>query len=105
MIEGMSGLEEEAPRLAEIARTIKDFRQEFREAMQGVVRRDVYEANMQTTKLHIDNAVARIQSLEMELDETRRTKDNDRKSLRNLALSALFPAGLSLLLTVLGLVK
>lgn len=40
----MSIVEEDAPRLAEIGRMLADFRHEFRQALDGLLRKDVYQA-------------------------------------------------------------
>src|ERR1051326_8435535 len=61
-------LEDEPPRLAEISRAIQDFRNEFREAMKGMVRRDVYDANMQMIQLQINNSDAKTITSHKELD-------------------------------------
>jgi Sec-independent protein translocase protein TatA len=89
----MSGLEGDPPRLAEIMRQIQDFRSEFREAMGAMVRRDVYEANMQTVKLRQDNTDADVQQLSREVSEDRK----DRKATKNLAIGIAVPGILSFL--------
>ena len=64
----MPDITDDVPRLAEIARTIQDFRAEWREAMSNMVRKDVYAANMLTleTKIEALAQEARRQSLELE---------------------------------------
>ena len=89
----MNGPEGDPPRLAEIMRQIQDFRAEFREAMNNMVRRDVYEAQMQTVKLRIDNTDAANKQLSQEFDEDRK----ERKSTRNLAVGVAVPGLLSFL--------
>jgi len=89
----VNGPEGDPPRLAEIMRQIQDFRAEFREAMNNMVRRDVYEAQMQTVKLRIDNTDAANKQLSQEFDEDRK----ERKSTRNLAVGVAVPGLLSFL--------
>lgn len=91
-------LEDEAPRLAEINRAIQDFRNEFREAVKSMVRRDVYDANMQTMQLHINN-------LEDKLANVQRERENDekeRRSTRALAIGTAIPGAVSFLIAIVG---
>jgi hypothetical protein len=92
------GLEQEAPRGAEIYRTIQDFRSEFREAMKSVVRQDVYAAHMATMQLRIDNQDAKINSLKAEHE----AEEKDRKAIRNIAIGIGVPGVLSLLIAIVG---
>lgn len=101
----MSGLEEDIPRLAEIHRSIQDFRSEFREAMKMMVRRDVYEANMQTFALRVENTERSITGLQQELDGMRKEREESRNSNRSLAIGVAVPGILSFIGMVIQLVK
>lgn len=101
----MSALEEDIPRLAEIHRSIQDFRSEFREAMKMMVRRDVYEANMQTFALRIENTERAVGGLEQDLEAFRKEREATRNSNRSLAIGLAVPGILSLIGMVIGLLK
>lgn len=47
--------QDETPRLAEIARVLNDFRNEFRSAIQELVRRDVYEVQHNGLEQRVKN--------------------------------------------------
>lgn len=91
-------LEQEAPRMAELNRTIQDFRSEFREAIKGVVRLDVYSAHSATMQLRIDNSDAKIKALEQKIEDDA----NERRTTRNLAIGISVPGILSLLIAIVG---
>lgn len=97
----MTTLEEEAPRLAELNRSIQDFRQEFREVAKTMVRRDVYDANQQTVNLRIEN----IEAANRGLNAARDSDIQDRKNTRNLMIGIAFPGLLSFVSTLVDLVK
>lgn len=91
-------LEDEAPRLAEINRAIQDFRNEFREAVKSMVRRDVYDANMQTMQLQINNLDAKIAAVQKE----READENKQRSTRALAIGIAIPGAISFLIAVIN---
>ena len=89
-------LEDEAPRLSEINRTIQDFRNEFRESIKIMVRRDVYDANQQTMQLLINNLDAKIATLNKE----REANESERRSTRALAIGIAIPGTISFLIAI-----
>jgi hypothetical protein len=102
-------LEDEPARLAEISRTIQDFRNEFREAMKGMVRRDVYDANMQMIQLQLNNFDAKMVALQRELDSKivtlQREREEDekaRRSVRALAVGIAIPGTISFLIAIVN---
>ena len=92
-----AALEDEAPRLAEINRSLQDFRNEFRESMRGVVRRDVYDANMQTMQLQINTLDAKIVAIQRE----RENDENKQRSTRALAVGIAIPGAISFLTVII----
>lgn len=97
--------EEEIPRLAEIYRSIMDFRSEFREAMKTMVRRDVYEANMQTLLLRIENNEQAAKALDQEFESFKKEREVTRNSNRSLIIGVGVPGVLSFIGMVIGLLK
>jgi predicted nucleic acid-binding Zn-ribbon protein len=93
-----AALEDEAPRLAEINRSIQDFRNEFREAVKSMVRRDVYDANMETMKLQINNLQAALANAERDRDND----DKERRSTRALAVGIAIPGAISFLIAIIN---
>jgi hypothetical protein len=96
---------DDGPRLAEIARTISDFRSEFREAISGMVRRDVYIAEMRVLEVRIENLAIEQRRIESDASaevhrvDTEIEKDRiDRKTLRNQVTGAGLTALVSLVL-------
>lgn len=90
-------LEDEAPRLAELHRAIQDFRNEFREVAKTMVRRDVYDANMQTMQLQINTLDSKIGTLQRE----RETDENRQRSTRALVVGVATPGIISFLIAVI----
>lgn len=90
-------LEDEAPRLAEIIRAVQDFRNEFREAVKSMVRRDVYDANMQTMQLQINVLDAKILVVQKELEDN----EKERRSTRALAVGIAVPGTISFLIAII----
>lgn len=93
-------LDDEAPRLAEINRAIQDFRNEFREAVKSMVRRDVYDANMQTMQLQINNLESKIATVQREREASEASLENDRRSTRTLAIGIAIPGAISFLIAI-----
>lgn len=89
-------LEDEAPRMAELHRVIQDFRNEFRESVKSMVRRDVYDAQQQTMQLQINNLSAQLIAVEKE----READDNKARSTRALAIGIAIPGTISFLIAV-----
>lgn len=90
-------LEDEAPRLAELHRAIQDFRNEFRESVKNMVRRDVYDAQQQTMQLQINNLTNDLATVKRE-----READDDRaRSTRALAVGIAIPGAISFLIAII----
>lgn len=85
--------DEDIPRLAEIARTLTDFRAEFRNAMTEVVRKDVYSAHMASMQLQLD-------TLREEIRRILEERNSDRRETRK----AFITAGLSVAVAVIMLI-
>lgn len=86
----MPNHDEDIPRLAEIARTLADFRNEFRNAMSEVVRKDVYGANMASTQMQIDNLKLENKRLTEDMERERQDRAGDRREVRKAMLTAVF---------------
>lgn len=84
----MPAFEEDGPKLAEIARTLSDFRHEFRDAVSKMVRADVYVADMRTMDVKMNSLIQD----NLRLNEQLKDERNDRRTLRNLAIGALLSA-------------
>lgn len=84
----MPGHDDEGPRNAELFRIISDFRAEFREAMGKMVRADVYLADVRTIDVRLTAQAAEIQRI----DSQQKDERNDRRTLRNIAITALLGA-------------
>jgi hypothetical protein len=83
----------DTPRLAEIARTLKDFRDEWRQGVQELVRKDVYA-------VHINALEAKIASLDTKisaLENGNKEADQLSKSRLTLLYGTALAAGVSLL--------
>lgn len=90
-------LDDDAPRLSEIARTIADFRSEFRDAIGNMVRRDVYDAHRQTTEV-------KITAIEAELRRTQADAEKDqaaRATMKNIMIGALLSGIVSLTVSII----
>lgn len=94
-------LEDEAPRLAELHRAIQDFRNEFREVAKTMVRRDVYDAHMQTMELKINNLESRINSVQREHE----VDENERRSTKAMAFTIAIPGIISFIIAIIGWLK
>lgn len=75
----MAGNDENSPSVAELARFMQDFRNEFRTAMDSMVRKDVYAANMATNEAKMVAQDAEIKRIDTEL----RTDRTERRNLRS----------------------
>jgi hypothetical protein len=102
--------DEDIPRLAEIARTLSDFRMEFRNFSTEVVRKDVYGAHMASIQLQMDALGRDNKRLSDELDKEReeRQKDRhdretDRRSFRNVGVGAALSAVVAIIVMIMGL--
>ncbi len=84
----MPSYEEDAPRLAEIARNLQDFRSEFRVTVGGLLSKEVYESDKRAMQLQIDTLTRDNKNLQADIERDRA----DRRSLRNLAISAVLTA-------------
>lgn len=92
--------QDDTPRLVEIARTLSDFRNEFRDAMNGMVRKDVYASDTRTIEAKIDTVISENKRLNAELEKERGIRQNTNSRYT----FGLFVAGLSLLGTIITLV-
>lgn len=91
--------EDDGPKLAEIARTLSDFRHEFRDAVSKMVRADVYVADMRTMEVRMSTVAQEI----MRLDKQQQDDRADRRSLRNITLTALVGVLVSMIGTAFAL--
>lgn len=89
--------DDDGPRLAEIARTLADFRNEFRSAMSEVVRKDVHSAQMAAVQLQID-------MLTEAAERDRSDKTADRRAVRNAGVTAALSVGVAILMLIIQLV-
>lgn len=105
--------DDEAPRLAEIGRAIGDFRNEFRSALSQMVRRDVYDANMQTIGVQMEALRSENARLNNEIDREsiRLTSEiekdrTERKTSRNIVYGAALSSIVSFVVVIVqALVK
>jgi len=100
----MPGVDYEEPRMAEVVRIVTDFRAEFREAMNTVVRKDVYMANMDTLRAEMAIIKAENARLDAELrqDRLERSRDlTERRNLRTGLILAASGAGFSMIGTAI----
>lgn len=104
----MAEIQDDVPRLAEIARTLADFRSEFREAVSGMVRRDVYIAEMRTLEVKIEGLVQEAKRLERDIYEETKRLDaeierdrGERRTIRNQILGVGLTAAVSVILFIL----
>lgn len=93
-------LEDDAPRLSEIARIIADFRSEFRDAVGSMVRRDVYDAQRQTTDVKISTIEAELRRTQVEAEKDRAA----RVTMKNIMIGALLSGIVSLAVSVILIV-
>lgn len=73
------------PSVAELARFIQDFRNEFRSAVETMVRKDVYAANLATMEAKMatmEVKMAQVQAENMRLDAELKTDRTGRGNLR-----------------------
>jgi hypothetical protein len=107
--------DDDGPRLSEIARTLSDFRHEFRAAMTEVVRKDVYGAHMSGVQLQIDNLAKENKRLAdeiereskwllEEIERDRVERATDRREVRKAFLTASLSVVVALILLVVQLV-
>jgi hypothetical protein len=93
----MPGYDDGTPSLAEIGRMLKDFRDEWRQGVQELVRKDVYNA-------HIANLENKIAVLEKQIVATNVTIDKAEQNSRfkqNLLYGTAITTGVSLLAWIL----
>jgi len=95
----MPSYEDDIPKLAEISRTISDFRNEFRDTVGKMVRSDVYLADLRTIEVRLSALSQENQRLSEQLKDDR----NDRRSLRNITLTAVAGTVISIIGTVVGI--
>lgn len=107
----MPGIEDDAPKLAELVRIMQDFRAEFRHAMETVVRKDVYAAERAAAELQIVALKQEISRLDREIvarhTELRNeliTHHTDHKNYSSRMVGAWITAGLSLLVGIVLMV-
>lgn len=94
---------EEHVSLAEMSRTLKDFRDEFRGAIGGMVRADVYRAEQATlraeTAAQTAALVGRLITVERDLQQLQ----NERRQYRTMSISAALTAVVTVVLSLLNL--
>lgn len=86
--------ENESPTLGEIARTLGDFRSEFRTTVRELVRRDVYEAQF-------GGLERRVGGLEQAQKEAADSAKIQRRQYKNLVMASLGTGAVSLLISLL----
>lgn len=94
----MPDIVDDGPKLAEIFRNLLDFRSEFRDAVNTMMRKDLHERDMrfmEARNIALEADIKRL-GLEIEADRT------ERKMLRNTMLGSVLAAVASL---VIALVK
>lgn len=74
-------VDQDNPRLGEIFRSLQDFRSEFREAMSGMVRKDVYAADSRTFDTRISGIEDDVKRLAGDLQSDRTQRQNMRTGL------------------------
>lgn len=92
----MPSHEEETWRLAEIARNL-DFRHEFRQFTNEVVRKDVYSAHMVSVQLQIDTLKGELKSM---LEE----KASDRREVRKAFITAALSVAVATIMLIMQVV-
>jgi hypothetical protein len=98
---------DDVPRLAEISRTLSDFRSEFREAISGMVRRDVYMAEMRTFDVRLENLALELKRIENDANTEIRRVDTDiekDRSERRTLRAQVIGAGLTAAVTFIFLI-
>lgn len=95
-------LDDEAPRLAEINRSIQDFRNEFRETIKSMVRRDVYDAQQQTTQLQINNLNVQLANVQKAHEDELKQQQQRQQSTRALAVGIAIPGAISFLIAIVN---
>lgn len=100
----MPDITDDGPKIAELGRFMADFRSEVREALNQVVRKDVYAANLAALEIKIESVIAenRRLSQDLERERTERIQDSEkerteRRNNNGKVLGALFAGGLSLI--------
>lgn len=83
----------DAPRLSEIARMLKDFRDEWRQGVQELVRKDVYAVHIAALEAKISNLDSKIGTLETKIKES----EASMRFKQNLLYGTALAAGVSLL--------
>lgn len=87
----------DTPRLAEIARTLKDFRDEWRQGVQELVRKDVYAVHINALEARIAGLDSEITTLKTNMAAQSLHADTASKSRQNLLYGTALAAGVSLL--------
>lgn len=87
-------VDQDSPRLGEILRSLQDFRSEWRAAMEGLVRKDVYAADGRTFETRLEAANAENKRLAAELQTDRAQRQNLR--------TGLIVTGVAAFLSILG---
>lgn len=91
---------DDAPRLGEIARTLVDFRNEFRSAIQELVRRDVYDAHRGSMETRIADLHEQITEVKTDLKQKAQLGEAERKSLKHLVIGAILTGMVSLVVAL-----
>lgn len=89
----MPASEDGTPSLGEIARMLKDFRDEWRQGVQELVRKDVYAAHVANLENKIMNLDASLRATDAKFEKAEQAKNTQRNLLYGTALAA----GVSLL--------
>lgn len=89
----MPAFDDGTPSLAEIGRMLKDFRDEWRQGVQELVRKDVYAAHVANLETKIATLEAALKVTDAKFEKAEQAKSTQRNLLYGTALAA----GVSLL--------
>lgn len=95
---------EESWQLAEIARNLIDFRHEFRNFVNEVVRKDVYSANMASIQMQLDSISKENKRLEEEMERERQEKVADRRETRKALVTAALSVAVAVIVLIMEIV-
>lgn len=93
--------QDDTPRLGEIARTLTDFRNEFRSSIQELVRRDVYDAQRTYLENRIKELHNEITEVRTDLKQKAQLGEAERRSLKQLVIGAIVTGAVSLMVALI----
>ncbi len=95
----MPAFDDGTPSLAEIGRMLKDFRDEWRQGVQELVRKDVYTAHLATLETKLSNLETKLANTETKIRDTEaklERAEQAKGTQRNLLYGTALAAGVSL---------